>query len=85
MRVVKLVQNKPQDLWNRALQTDENKVEIFTHNATASCLLKSIIIPTVKHYGGGVMIWAGPGLITVINPTCNKDFAKKLLFIFFFV
>lgn len=44
-------------LLNNALWRDETKVEIFDHNALLHIWYKRLI-PTVKHGGGGVMIWA---------------------------
>ena len=65
LRFVKLYLNKPQDFWNNVLWTDQTNVEMFGHNAQQHVWRKpntayqhKHLIPTVKHGGGGLMIWA---------------------------
>jgi len=65
LRFVKLHQDKPQDFCSNVLWTDETKVEMFGQNAHKHVLRKlnaayqhKHLIPTVKHSGGGLMIWA---------------------------
>ena len=69
LRFVKSHLNKPQDFWNR--------VEMLGHNAQQHVWRKpntasqnNHLIPTVKHGGGGLMMWAcsaatGPGHLVV--------------------
>ena len=71
--------NKPQDFWNNVLWTDQTKVEMFGLDAQQHVWRKpntanqhKHLIPTVKHGGGGLMIWAcsaatGPGHLAVQN------------------
>ena len=61
--LVKSHLNKPQDLWNNVLWTDESKVEMFGHNAQQHVWRKSNaayqhthLVPTVKHSGERVGI-----------------------------
>jgi len=74
LRFAKLHLNKPQDFfWNNELWTDETKEKIFGHNTQQHVWRKpntayqhKHLIPTVKHGGGRLMIWAcsaatGPG------------------------
>lgn len=46
--------NEPQDFYNNALWTEETDVEICEHNQHKI----SALIPTVKHGGGGLVVWA---------------------------
>jgi len=90
-RFVKLHQNKPQDFWNNVLWTDETKVKMFGYNAQQHVLRKpntayqhKHLIPTVKHGGGGLMIWAcsaatGPGHLAVIESTMNSSVYQSIL------
>ena len=76
--------NQPQDFWNNVLWTDETKVEMFGHNARRHLWRKpnttyqhKHLILTVKHGGGGLMIWtrfvaAGPGNL-IIESTLNSS------------
>ena len=88
---VKLHLNKPQDFWNNVLWTDQTKVELFGHNAQQHVWRKpntayqhKHLIPTVKHGGGGLMMWAcfaatGPGHLAVIESIMNFSGYQSIL------
>ena len=89
--VCKLPLNKPQDFWNNVLWTDETKVQMFGHNAQQHVWRKpntayqhKHLIPTVKHGGEGLMMWAcsaatGPGHLAVIESTMNSSVYQSIL------
>uniref|UniRef100_A0A674PB52 Tc1-like transposase DDE domain-containing protein n=1 Tax=Takifugu rubripes TaxID=31033 RepID=A0A674PB52_TAKRU len=52
-------------MWKKVLRSDETKIELFGHNAKQYVWRKSNTahhpehtIPTVKHGGGSIMVWA---------------------------
>jgi len=53
LRFAKLHLNKPQDIWNKVLWTNEAKVEMFDYNAQTD----KHLIPTVHHADRGLMIF----------------------------
>ena len=77
LRFVWLHLNNPQDFWNDVLWTEEEKVEMFGHNALKHVWSKpnkaykhKHLVPTVRRDGGGAMIRAyfaasGPAHLTV--------------------
>ena len=91
LRFVKLHLNKPQDFWNNVLWTDQTKVEMFGHNAQQHVWRKpnttyqhKHLIPTVKHGGGGLMMWAcstttRPGHLAVIESIMNSSGYQSIL------
>lgn len=72
--------NKPQDVCNDVLRTDETDVERFGRNAQHHDWRKPAhkLRPIVEHDGAGAMIgaffWAatGPGHVVVIEPSTNS-------------
>ena len=46
-----------QTMRNMILWSDENKIELFGLNAKRHVWRKLGTIPTVKHGGGGIMLW----------------------------
>ena len=54
----------PEDAWEKVMWSDETKIELFGINSTRHVWRKrnaeynpKIIIPTVKHGGGNLMLW----------------------------
>ena len=47
------------DRWKSVLWSDESKFEIFGYNRLIFMkrMISACVIPTVKHGGGGVMVW----------------------------
>jgi len=84
----KLHLNKPQDFWNNVLWT---KVEMFGHNTQQYVWTKpktayqhTHLIPTVKHSGGGLIIWVcsaatGPGHLAIIKSTLSSPLYQSIL------
>ena len=91
LKFAKLHVDKPQDFWNNVLWTDETKVEISGHNAQQHIWRKpnttyehKHVILTVKHSGGGVIIWAcftaaGPRHLALIESTMNSSVYQSIL------
>lgn len=83
--------NKPTEFWNSVLFTDESKFNIFQSDGRArvwrkpNCELEgNNIIKTVKHGGGGVMVWgcmsaAGVGSLVFIDGTMDKTVYLNIL------
>ena len=69
------------------LQTDETNVEMFCHNAarlekTKPSISAQHLIPTVKHGGGGLMIWTcfaatGPGHRSHHELLCTPKYSRE--------
>ncbi|KAF7654180.1 hypothetical protein LDENG_00073090, partial [Lucifuga dentata] len=76
--------NKPEGYWKNVLWTDETKIELFGLNEKCyvwrkadTIFLHQNLIPSVKHGGGKIMIWAcfaasGPGWLAIIDGTMNS-------------
>ena len=46
------------DQWKSVLWSDEAKFEIFgSKHCVCEWMISSCVVPTVKHGGGGVMVW----------------------------
>lgn len=81
----------PQHFWQKILWTDETKIELFGRNTQRYIWRKNgtahqpqNTIPTVKHGGGSIMVWAcfaasGPGQITVIDGKMNSKLYQDIL------
>ncbi|GFT17379.1 transposable element Tcb1 transposase [Trichonephila clavipes] len=75
--------NKPPQFWKKVLFSDESKFCIFdikgcklVWQKQGTALEKENLVPTVKHGGGGVMVWRcmaanGVGRLTFIDLTLN--------------
>ncbi|GFV59535.1 transposable element Tcb1 transposase [Trichonephila clavipes] len=75
--------NKPPQFWEKVLFSDESKFCIFgikgcklVWRKQGTALEKENLVPTVKHGGGGVMVWGcmaanGMGRLTFIDSTLN--------------
>jgi len=78
LRFVKFHLNKQNDTLSNVLWTDETRVEMFGHN------VQQHLISTVKHGGGGMMIWAcfaNVGLVrlAVFESTTNSSVQQRIL------
>lgn len=61
LRLVDLKLRRPQDFWINVIWTENTNVEMFGHNAQHqpnTAYQDKLIVVTVKHGGGGVIIWA---------------------------
>ncbi|GFX40025.1 transposable element Tcb1 transposase [Trichonephila clavipes] len=75
--------NKPPQFWGKVLFSDESKFCIFgikgrklVWRKLGTALEKENLVPTVKHGGGGVMVWGcmaanGVGRLTFIDSKLN--------------
>ncbi|GFX84302.1 transposable element Tcb1 transposase [Trichonephila clavipes] len=76
--------SKPPQFWGKVLFSDESKFCIFgikgrklVRRKQGTALEKENLVPTVKHSGGGVMVWGcmaanGVGCLTFIDSTLNN-------------
>uniref|UniRef100_A0A8C7RFJ4 Tc1-like transposase DDE domain-containing protein n=1 Tax=Oncorhynchus mykiss TaxID=8022 RepID=A0A8C7RFJ4_ONCMY len=71
------------NMWKKELWSDETKIELFGNNAKHYVWLKSNTaehtIPTVKHGGGSIMVWAcfsSAGTWKMVNIDGKMDGAK---------
>ena len=79
------------DDWSCAIYSDESKINRFCSNGISWCwscdpheLSTCIVIETVKHGGGGIMIWGnmtsqGPGLVYKIESRLNQHGYRQIL------
>lgn len=82
---------KPEAFWKSILWTDESKIELFGHNQNRHVWRKvntayhqKNLLPTVKHGGGNVKIWAcfsssGPGQLHIVQGIMNSEEYCKIL------
>lgn len=76
--------NKPLDFWQRVIFSDESKYCIFgikgrkiVWRKAGTALNKENLLPTVKHGGGGAMVWGciagtGVGQLDFVESTMDK-------------
>lgn len=76
--------NKPQEFWESVLFSDESKFCIFgikgrklVWRKSGTAFDKENLVPTVKHGGGGIMVWGcmaakGVGNLVFIESTMNQ-------------
>lgn len=87
----KLYKNKPEDFWDGVLFSDESKFNIFQSDGRIrvwrrpnTALEKNNVASTVKHGGGGVMVWgcmaaAGVGNLVFIEGKMDKTVYLNIL------
>ncbi len=78
-------QTKNMDYWNHVLWSDETKINVFSSDGVKRVWQQpgeeykdKCVLPTVKHGGGGVMVWgcmsaAGTGELQFIEGTMNAN------------
>ncbi|KAJ4447306.1 hypothetical protein ANN_09310 [Periplaneta americana] len=83
--------SKEEDYWDRVIWSDETKINLFGSDScnrvwrkAHSAFRKENTIPTVKHGGGSIMIWAcmsssGVGNIHFIDGIMDKIMYKNIL------
>lgn len=76
--------NKETDFWDHVIFSDESKFNIFRNDGRElvwrkpnTALQKQNLLPTIKHGGGGVMVWgcmaaSGVGELVFIDGTMDK-------------
>lgn len=91
MEFAKSYINHPVDFWDSVLFTDESKFNIFQSDGRIrvwrkpNCELENNnVVKTVKHGGGGVMVWgcmssAGVGSLVFIDGTMDKSVYLNIL------
>ena len=92
----KMMMEKPYDYWKHVLWSDESNFNLFGSNGKIMVRRSTMeeydpkyTVPTVKHNGGGVMVWAcfsrsGVGNLCFIEGNmdrfiCREIFRKNLL------
>ncbi len=84
-------QTKDMDYWNHVLWSDETKINLFGSDGVKRVWRQpgeeykdKCVLPTVKHGGGGVMVWgcmsaAGTGELQFIEGTMNANMYCDIL------